>query len=227
MLRLMGTEKIHVIRNIPEIIPVSDNDQETLREQLQIPDDQMLLLWQGGTGTGRNIEPIIESLAYVQDVTFVIRGPSLDIFGDGYRKIANQIGVSDRLIFLDPVPSSEVVKAAIGADIGVWSLERLCKNFTYALPNKVFEYLASGLPVIGANFPEVLKLIEGNEVGMCFNPDDPASIAKVLKKLSSNPQLRSEMRQRIPVLLQTLDAEKEWQKIVDIYDGLAAAKVEA
>jgi glycosyltransferase involved in cell wall biosynthesis len=219
-----GQRKVHVIRNIPAIEPVCAEGRMQLREQLAIPEDQMLLLWQGGTGRGRNIEPIIEALSYARKVTFVIRGPSLDIFGKGYQAIAERIGASDRLILLDPIPSAEVVRGAMGADIGVWSLERLCKNFTYALPNKVFEYLAAGIPVIGANFPEVQKLVEDNGVGMCFDPDDPKSIGATLNHLSDNPNLRLEMRRRIPSLLQSLNAEKEWQKIVDLYDGLAAGR---
>lgn len=217
-----GQRKVHVIRNIPASEPVCVEDRMQLREQLAIPEDQMLLLWQGGTGRGRNIEPIIEALSYALKVTFVIRGPSLDIFGKGYQAIAERIGASDRLILLDPIPSAEVVRGAMEADVGVWSLERLCKNFTYALPNKVFEYLAAGIPVIGANFPEVKKLVEDNGVGMCFDPDDPKSIAATLNHLSDNLQLRLEMRRRIPSLLQSLNAEKEWKKIVDLYDGLAA-----
>jgi glycosyltransferase involved in cell wall biosynthesis len=218
------TRKVHVIRNIP---PVETSDEEKsvpLRDQISISKDQLILLWQGGTGKGRNIEPIIEALAYAPSVTFVIRGPCLDAFGQGYRSIAERVGARDRLILLDSIPSVEVVRGAMGADIGIWSLERLCKNFTYALPNKVFEYLAAGIPVMAANFPEVKKLVEDKGVGMCFDPDDPKSIGATLNHLSDNPKLRLEMRRRIPSLLQSLNAEKEWQKIVDLYDGLAAGR---
>jgi alpha-maltose-1-phosphate synthase len=217
-----GRRYIHVIRNIPPIEPVPSEGIISLRNQLAIPRDQLLLLWQGGTGIGRNIEPIIKALEYAPRVTLVIRGPSLDIFGNEYQAIAEHIGAMDRLILLDPIPSTEVVRGAVGADVGVWSLERLCKNFTYALPNKVFEYLAAGIPVIGANFPEVKKLVEDNGVGLCFDPNDHRSIGATLNHLSDNPQLLQEMRRRIAPLLQSLNAEKEFQKIVDLYDGLAA-----
>jgi glycosyltransferase involved in cell wall biosynthesis len=216
-----GRRKVHVIRNIPPIEPISWKGQKSLRDQLAIPDDKILLLWQGGTSPERNIKPIIEALAYSPNVVFVIRGPSLDMFGDDYRAIAERSGAADRLILLDPVPSAEVVRAAIGADIGVWSLEKLCKNFMYSLPNKVFEYLAAGVPVIGANFPEVRKLVEGNGVGKCFDPDDPISISETLNFLSNHPDVRNDMRQRIPAVLKSLDAESEWQKIVRLYNGLA------
>jgi glycosyltransferase involved in cell wall biosynthesis len=91
----------------------------------------------------------------------------------------------------------------------------------YSLPNKVFEYLAAGVPVIGANFPEVRKLVEGNGVGKCFDPDDPISISETLNFLSNHPDVRNDMRQRIPAVLKSLDAESEWQKIVRLYNGLA------
>src|SRR5262249_55851446 len=180
---------------------------------LAIRPDQFLLLWSGGTGPTRLLEPIIESLAHVPHVVFAIRGPSLDLFGDGYREVARKAGVEDRLHLLPPVRSSEVVNAARGADAGIWTLPKLSKNFYYALPNKIFEYMAAGLPFIGAAFPEVKAIVDRYEVGTTFDPYDPHSVAAALQRLS-DPEYHARCRRNIPAALEGLNADQEWLKLV-------------
>ena len=115
--------KVEVIRNIPNLATEPTRDYAPLKKQLGIADSKFVLLWQGGTGPTRLIEPIIEALAFAPDCTFVIRGPSLDIFGDGYRAVAAKAGVDDRLILTAPVPSRDVVSAA-GARTSAYGLCR-------------------------------------------------------------------------------------------------------
>jgi glycosyltransferase involved in cell wall biosynthesis len=216
-----GGRKVEVIRNIPPLHR-SGKPYPSLKEELGLPADRFLLLWQGGTGPSRLLEPIIESLAFAPNVTFVIRGPSLDAFGDGYREVAARAGVSDRLVLLPPVPSADVVDAATGADAGIWTLPNLSKNFYYALPNKIFEYMAAGLPVLAANFPEARKMVEGNGVGLCFDPYDPKSIAAQIRKLAEEPEFAVRCRAALPHTLARIEADKEWDKLPMIYRSLSA-----
>jgi len=217
-------KRIHVVRNIPDLQCRPTKEYPPLRQQYGVSDDAFLLLWQGGTGPGRLIEPIIESLKYVPGVVFIIRGPSLDLFGEGYKKLARQNGAADRLILAPPIPSQDVVTAARGADAGIWSLSALCKNFTYALPNKIFEYLGSGVPVLCADYPEARRVVEEYGVGLIFNPVDPRSIGAAIRTLKDEPARRARIIRRIPSALEELDAGLEWNKLVTIYDRLRKAK---
>ncbi|MCO5090664.1 glycosyltransferase [Bosea sp. (in: a-proteobacteria)] len=209
-----------VVRNIPQIAQASSKVYPPLKRQLGLADDDFVLLWQGGTGPTRLIEPIIEALAFMPRCHFAIRGPSLDLFGAGYREIAARVGAADRLLLLDPVPSQDVVAAARGADAGIWTLPKLCRNFTFALPNKVFEYLASGLPVIAADYVEVRRIVDAYQVGALFDPYDPQSIAAAINPLIEDGERAAAIRSRIPGALERLNAESEWDKIPAIYDRL-------
>ncbi|MGL4728924.1 MAG: glycosyltransferase, partial [Bosea sp. (in: a-proteobacteria)] len=191
-----------------------------LKAQLGLPESQFLLLWQGGTGATRLIEPIIEALEFAPACVFAIRGPSLDLFGPEYRAIAEKAGAGDRLILLDPVPSRDVVAAARGADAGIWTLPRLCRNFTYALPNKIFEYTASNLALLVADYPEARRMVETHNIGLTFDPYDPRSIAAAINRLIEEPGLAAGLRDNTHTALKTLDATGEWQKLVAIYDAL-------
>jgi glycosyltransferase involved in cell wall biosynthesis len=61
-------------------------------------------------------------------------------------------------------------------------------NHINAQPNKIFEYMAAGLPVIGSNFPLWKELIEGNECGLCVDPTQPSEIAAAINYLASHPE---------------------------------------
>lgn len=216
-----GGRRPKVIRNVPPLDLKPTKDYPPLKEQIGLPEEQFVVLWQGGTGPTRLIEPVIEALEFVPECTFVIRGPTLDLFGPAYLELAERIGVSEQLVLLDAVPSRDVVAAARGADAGVWTLPDFCPNFRLALPNKVFEYMASGLPLLVADYPEVRKIIDGYQVGVCFDPYNAKSIAEAISTLARNPALRFGMKSRIPEALESLDAEDEWGKLVALYCGLS------
>jgi starch synthase len=215
-----GRMRPAVIRNIPTRIGAPSRSYPPLKQQFGLPEDRFVLLWQGGIGPSRLIEPIIQALAHAPECTFVIRGPEMEAYGPGYAAIAAGIGASDRLILAPAVPSRDVVEAACGADAGIWTLPELCRNFTYALPNKIFEYLASGLPVLGAHHPEARRLIEGHKVGLCFDPYDPKSIATAINRLIAERALREGFAANAGVALARLDADAEWRKLVTLYDAL-------
>ncbi|WP_210253711.1 glycosyltransferase [Bradyrhizobium sp. BR2003] len=216
----LGGKRPLVVRNIPNIHRSPTKKYPPLKEQLSLDQSTFVLLWQGGTGPTRLIEPIIQALEYATKCVLVIRGPSLDLFGEGYRKLAAEIGAEGRLILLPPVPSHDVVAAARGADAGIWTLPALCRNFTFALPNKIFEYLASDLPVLAADYPEARRLVSGNQVGLMFDPYDPKSIARSINKLIEQADLAARLRANIGITLASLDAGREWQRLVEVYKQL-------
>ena len=215
-----GSKKVHIIRNVPPL-ERSDSFYPSLRDSLGVGDDQIILLWQGGTGPTRLLEPVIQALEFAPNVVFAIRGPFLDVFGEGYRKLAEESGVGDRLHLLPPVKSADVVAAAKGADIGIWTLPNLSKNFYYALPNKIFEYLAAGLPLVCANFPEARAIVETFTVGETFDPYSPASIGEALVKLCDS-NARNRCAANVAPALSALQADQEWSKLVKLYDAMGA-----
>lgn len=219
---LGGGRKAALVRNIPTFAAAPTRDYPPLKEQLGLPADRFVLLWQGGTGPTRMIEPVIEALVHAPACTFVIRGPSLDLFGNGYRDLARRLGVSDRLVLRDGVPSRDVVAAARGADAGIWTLPALCRNFTFALPNKIFEYTAAGLPVLVADYPEARRVVEEHGIGLAFDPYDPRSIAAAINRLVEDRAFAEACRARTEAALAAMDARAEWAKVVAIYDDLAS-----
>jgi glycosyltransferase involved in cell wall biosynthesis len=103
------------------------------------------------------------------------------------------------------------------ADIGlVCLLPR--PNFLTSLPVKLFEYMASGLPVIASNFPLWEKIISENKCGICVDPCSPDEIAKAVQTLSKDPGLRAEMGENGKRAVQDkFNWEKESEKLIHLY----------
>lgn len=66
-------------------------------------------------------------------------------------------------------------------------------NTVEALPNKLFEYMEAGLPVIASDFPLWKKIVEENQCGICVNPDKPDEIADAINRIFENPKFAEEM----------------------------------
>jgi glycosyltransferase involved in cell wall biosynthesis len=92
-----------------------------------------------------------------------------------------------------------------------------------AMPNKLFEYMAAGLPVIASDFPHWREIIEGTQCGVVADPEDPQAIARAIREIVDDPETAQAMgrRGREKVL-----AEYNWsmenEKLLQLYRSLAA-----
>jgi len=216
--------KPEVIRNIPAIGLDPTRVYLPLKQALGLPPHQFLLLYQGGLGPSRMIEPVIEALAHTPGCALLVRGPQMEKYERDYRAIAEVGGYSERLFLQGAVPSRDVVVAARGADAGIYTVLGVGRNFIYALPNKIFEYLAAGLPVLVADYPEAKRVVEQHEVGLAFDPQAPLSIAAAINRLVEDGPLRERMTVNTALALAEMDAEREWSRLADSYRRLSQSE---
>jgi glycosyltransferase involved in cell wall biosynthesis len=95
-------------------------------------------------------------------------------------------------------------------------------NHIEAQPNKMFEYMSAGLPVIASNFQLWREIIEGNECGICVDPADPTAIAAAIDRFVDDPtmaRLMGENGRR--AVNERYNWEGEKQKLLEIYEKLA------
>ncbi len=110
----------------------------------------------------------------------------------GWKKV-NELGFIDR---------QEVQKVYREARAGMVTLHPII-NYVHALPVKMFEYMAAGLPVIASDFPALKQILNEHECGICVDPQDPEAIAEAIRWIIENPEKASEMGQNGQKAVQT------------------------
>jgi glycosyltransferase involved in cell wall biosynthesis len=99
-------------------------------------------------------------------------------------------------------------------------------NHVDAQPNKMFEYMSAGLPVIASHFPLWREIIEGNDCGLCVDPQKPAEIAAAIDRLVSDPALARRLGDNGRAAVRsTYNWEAEQNKLIGLYDRLPARRL--
>jgi len=139
-------QNIKVVMNCPSLNTITTK-VVNLHTLLKIDPSQFIVLYQGALNQGRGLDTLIRSFAEVD------KNISLVILGDGsflehLMLLTTHIGLENRVYFHKSVPLAELTGYTKGANIGVSLLEDFNLSKKYAAPNKLFEYMHAGLPVI-------------------------------------------------------------------------------
>jgi glycosyltransferase involved in cell wall biosynthesis len=144
-----------------------DKKYDLLREKLGIRQDYRILLFQGGFAPHRNLEELIKAMRFVkaEDIVLVVMG--FGSFGDKLKAIANRYGLIDkRVYFLPAVPQSELLQHSASADMGIIPYPHVDLNSYYCTPNKLFEFIQAGLPILANDSPELRNFVEKQNFGL-------------------------------------------------------------
>lgn len=181
MEKSFGFEGIILLRNLPyyRVREEYSRDGSPLRKNLGIKPDKVILLYQGVVSPYRGLEPLIKAARFLSDKFVVV------ILGNGplvphLKQMASDLGLTEQVLFHPAVPPSDLVPFTAGADIGISLIEDICLSYHYCLPNKLFEYMQAGFPVIVSNLPEMRKVVEEHKVGLVLDSWDPESIASAI-----------------------------------------------
>ena len=155
---------VPVIRNVvscPQIIPRGNDDY--LRRKFRISGESTVFLYLGVLAGGRGVEILLDAFSRTKTdshMIFMGYGNLVDKIKECERRFSN-------IHFHPAVPPEQIGKHLSGADVGVSLIENVCLSYYYSLPNKLFEYLSYGLPVLASSFPEMEKIIKENDCGWC------------------------------------------------------------
>lgn len=155
---------------------------------------ETIVLFHGSLSIHRGLEQLVDALAILGE------GYRLVILGHGpFRstleaRVAER-GVGDRVTFLQSVPPAELPAWLAGADIGTIPYQRLGRNHEYSTPNKLFEYMHLGTPIIVNDLPEIRRIVaDAGNFGVVADCADPAAIAAAIAALAADPARRAAMR---------------------------------
>lgn len=158
---------VWVVKNVPYRDECEPARNGLLRKSIGLePHDAQLFLYQGGLVPGRGLELLIEAFSQVSlHKHLVFMG-----FGEFEERIRDVARKRSNIHFMPAVRPEEVKNYTVDADVGLSLTENVSLNNYLCLPNKLFEYVACGVPPVVSEFPELGRFVDEFDCGWKIQP---------------------------------------------------------
>ncbi len=177
-----------VLHNVPDMqhpLPAG-----TLRVRAGVDNDTVLILHQGHVQRNRGCFALVDAMHDIHGAAAVFMGGGSLMAS--LKRAVRERGLDMRVRFVDPVPPDELLPVTADADLGVTLLEDTCLNHRYALPNKLFEYLMAGVPVLASDLREMRAVVQDFNVGMVVHPSDRTALVRTLQRCVDDAEARQQ-----------------------------------
>lgn len=178
-------KSILVVRNVPEKY---ENQISFSKSKIGLPEDKFILIIQGsGLNVDRGVEEAVLSMQFIDNALLVIVG-SGDVIPIA-KEIVSQKRLDDKVKFFDKRPYLEMMQLTSNANIGLSLDKPISDNYRFSLPNKLFDYIQAGIPILSSELIELKKIITKYEIGCFVKTVSPEEIAKNINFLIANPDI--------------------------------------
>jgi glycosyltransferase involved in cell wall biosynthesis len=199
-----------VIRNLPGIA-----GRKSGRAGPGNSDPRRIIIYQGALNVGRGLESMLSAMQHLDAYLF-------QIFGDGdialrLKELAKELGLGDRVKFMGRIPFEDLRWHTRKASLGISLEEDRGLNYRYALPNKLFDYIQAGIPVLVADLPEMRRIVEEYEIGQVLKDPSPAALARQIREMMESHEIRRVWKKNLRKAAGELCWEKEEGKLLALY----------
>lgn len=182
---MYGIEMPNLIMNCPVFKIYEDSGY--FRTKFKIPKEHIIFVYVGVYKEGRGLERLVKVFREASKINKRISLVILS-WGDGIEKLKESIKNDKNIFWHDKASLDTYMEYVSSADWGVLFFENLTKNNNYALPNKLFDYIMAGLPVLASNLEEITKFINRNKVGYVVDYEDDKQIIDTLVEINSKKE---------------------------------------
>jgi glycosyltransferase involved in cell wall biosynthesis len=207
---------VALVRNLPNEMHVKHSN--TLREKLGLNNNQRVFLYQGMLGKGRGIEVLLNAFQVREtaNAVMVFMG-----FGPLKETIESFASANENIFFVPAVSYAEIPLYTGSADVGVNSVEPTCLSYAFSLPNKLFEYIQSEIPVLTNPLPDCAALVNEYQVGRVISSWNVDAINEVI-----NDMLKEDLslyQDSLKAAKKILNWEVEEQVLLSAYKSIPHA----
>jgi glycosyltransferase involved in cell wall biosynthesis len=205
----IGFKRSAVILNSPLLGLDSNYQSNYLRNKFGIAENIKLFIYIGILGRGRGIDLLLDVFPQLNGkASMVFLG-----FGEYEEKIKEISKKHGNIYFHSAVPHDQVINVARSADFGVCLIENVSLSDYYSLPNKLFEYTFAGVPVIASDFPDINKIVEKYNMGLCVDLAADSVLNTVNSIINSDVQFDFS-----PKDLKELAWDAQAKKLITLYN---------
>ena len=203
-----NVSNVTVIKNVVNISKSNKlQEPDYLRNRFKIKSEEIIFIYIGSLQKGRGIELLLDVFSSSCH-QLVIMG-----FGELENRVIKKTESAKNIHFHPAVSREDLIPITSTADVGLVLIENTCLSYYLCLPNKLYEYLYAGIPIISSNFPEMSSLINKYNAGWTTSVDSK-SVSELIKNLS--PEEIKKKKQT----LRSVEIEKwetEEKKLIELY----------
>lgn len=206
-------KELTVVRNIPA--------KQTLqfpktRKELEIEENKAMILLQGsGINIDRGAEEAVLAMEYIKDAILYIIGDG-DVI-DILKSMVKEKQLEQKVVFIPKQPMEKLMQYTVHADIGLTLDKDTNINYRYSLPNKLFDYIQAGVPVLASPLIEVEKIMKQYCVGELIEKHDPQHIADRLNQMLSDKVKLANLKENCNIASKKLNWDTEEIKLINVF----------
>lgn len=206
---------VKVVRNIP-LLAKKTTIQNQSREDLNLPTDKKIIVLQGaGINVDRGAEEAVEAMQYINNAILLIIG-SGDVL-DTLKQMVLDLKLTDKIKFIGRIPFEKLMQYTKLGDLGLTLDKDTNINYRYSLPNKLFDYIHGGVPVLSSNLVEIKNIIVKYSIGDCIENHDPKHIADKISYILNDSISLEIWKKNTKIAAAELNWEKEEQQLIALY----------
>lgn len=196
-----------------------DPRERRFHDALGLRSSERVVLYQGGFSRDRGIEQLIEAIASVPDAVLVLMGyGSLQV---DLERRAGDPATGGRVRILPAVPPDELLAWVASADVVAMPIQPSTLNHRLTTPNKLFEAMAAGVPVVASDLPGMAGIVRESGAGLLVDPTDTAAIAGALREILASEEEREAVgRRALAAAHETYNWERQLALLLDEYGRL-------
>lgn len=208
---------IVLLRNVPYRSNTQNTQSDLFRRIFDLKENDILFIYQGVFAEVRFTHVLLRVFAQgPADKHIVFMGS-----GELEQMVKDHADTYANIHFKEAVPLDEILQYTSSADVGLSILEGGCLNHLYCLPNKFFEYLMAGLPVLASDFPEMGAFIDEHGCGWRA-PMEEDALREFIAALSWEEVAAK--KAKAVESQKCFGWEDESQKLLDVYRGLVGSR---
>jgi len=210
--------RVEVIRNLPKFEELDREKAIPLQLQWPIKKDLKNIIFHGHFKPGRGLENLIKAMALVENVSLVLIGGGE--LKEDLIDLVNKKNIQKKVRFVDYIHTELLISTIAQADIGAVLFEPTSINYAHALPNKFFEYIMAGVPILGSNIITIDSYVKKYELGRIVDPSQPQFIAKTIEDMINDETKLKMWKKNCKKAAKQLNWEVESKKLVEIYEQI-------
>lgn len=200
--------KMQVVRNVPYLNKIY-KEKETKESEFKT------ILYQGSLNIGRGLEQMIDAMEFIDNAKFIIIGDG-DITQELKERIKSK-KLENKIEFKGRIPFEDLINETRKADLGIALEENLGLNYYYALPNKLFDYIQAGVPILVSPFPEMQKIVKEYDIGTVYDHKTPQALANKIKEIFELKNRYQKWKDNTRKAAKELCWENEEKILIDIF----------